>query len=168
MDTAKQLMVSTVYKVEELLHRNRRTLAYRGRSRTTGEKVIIRTPAPGRGPASLRRELEILTLLGAEPRSIHPREADLEAAMAVVTPDPGGAVLEPLLVSGIGLDVALALAKSMVERIAEAHREGVVLKDVTPHNMLVDLSERRVNLISYGIASRVAVERDSIKPTAGT
>ncbi len=161
-------MVATVYKVEELLHRSRRTIAYRGRARTTGEKVIIRVPAPGRGPATLHRELEILTLLGAEPQTIHPREADLEAAMAVVTPDPGGAVLEPLLVSGINLDVALALAKSMVERIAEAHRERVVLKDVTPHNMLVDLSERRVSLIGYGIASRVAVERNAVTPAAGT
>jgi serine/threonine protein kinase len=155
-------MASSVYKVEELLYRNARTQAYRARHRDTGEKVIIRVPAPGKGPVSLRREQEILDLLGFAPTNLHPREADLDAAMAVVTPDPGGRVLAPLLGSGFDLETTLALAKSLVAAIELAHRQQVVLKDVTPHNMLVDLVERRVSLISYGLASRVSREHSTV------
>jgi predicted ATPase/class 3 adenylate cyclase len=153
---------SVVYKVEELLYRNARTETYRARHRDTGEKVLIRIPAPRKGPMTLRREQEILELLGFTAKPVHPREADLDAAMAVVTPDPGGVILKPLLGSGFDLDTMLALAKSLVAVIDHAHQQRVVLRDVTPHNVLVDLSERRVSLISYGLASRVSRERSSI------
>jgi predicted ATPase/class 3 adenylate cyclase len=155
-------MASSIYKIEELLYRNARTQAYRARHRDTGEKVIIRVPAPGKGPVTLRREHEILELLGFAPANLHPREADLDAAMAVVTPDPGGRILAPLLGSGFDLETTLALAKSLVTAIELAHRKQVVLKDVTPHNMLVDLVERRVSLISYGLASRVSREHSTV------
>ncbi|PRQ09118.1 AAA family ATPase [Enhygromyxa salina] len=155
-------MPSSTYKIEELLYRNARTQTYRARHRDTGEKVLIRIPAASKGPISLRREHEILELLGLEPRPVHPREADLDAAMAVVTPDPGGVILKPLLGSSFDLDTMLALAKSLVTAIERAHQQRVVLRDVTPHNVLVDLSERRVSLISYGLASRVSRERSSV------
>lgn len=155
-------MASSVYKVEELLYRNARTQAYRARHRDTGEKVIIRVPAPGKGPVTLRREQEILELLGFATTNLHPREAELDAAMAVLTPDPGGQVLAPLLGSGFDLETTLALAKSLVATIELAHRKQVVLKDVTPHNVLVDLAERRVSLISYGLASRVSREHSTV------
>ena len=151
-----------VYKIEELLYRNARTQAYRARHRDSGEKVIIRVPAPGKGPVALRREQEILELLGLAPKNLHPREADLDAAMAVVTADPGGQILAPLLGSGIDVETTLALAKSLVAVIEQAHRHHVVLKDVTPHNMLVDLVARRVSLISYGLASRVSREHSTV------
>jgi predicted ATPase len=153
----------TLYKVEELLYRNARTQTYRARHRDTGEKVLIHVPASGKGPVAVRREQEILELLGFGPKTIHPREADLDASMAVLTPDPGGLVLAPLLGSGgIDLDTTLALANGLIALIDQAHRKHVVLRDVNPHNVLVDLAERRVSLISHGLASRVSRERSHV------
>jgi histidine kinase len=161
-DRTKSVMAPSIYKVEELLYRNARTQAYRARHRDTGEKVLIRVPTVGKGPVTVRREQEVLELLGFNPETLHPREAGLDAAMAVLTPDPGGLVFKPLLGSGIDVETTIALAKSMLGVIDQAHRKGVVLKDVTPHNMLVDLAERRVSLISYGLASRVSRERSTL------
>ena len=155
-------MVAHRYKIEELLHRNARTQAYRGRVSETGEKVIIRIPARGQQPSALRREVELLDLLGVRVQTIRPRDAGLDVSTAVVSADPSGAVLEPLLGASFELGTALPLAIDLVHQIELAHRAGVVLKDVTPLNLLVDLSERRVCFITYGIASLVRRERSAV------
>ena len=49
----------------------------------------------------------------------------------------------------------LHLAISMASGIGELHSKNIVHKDLNPNNLLVNLQEREVKIISFGIASKI-------------
>ena len=56
------------------------------------------------------------------------------------------------------LDV-LHIAVALAGALAEVHAHRIIHKDLTPHNVLVDLQERRVWLIDFGISTNLSLRQ---------
>jgi PAS domain S-box-containing protein len=78
--------------------------------------------------------------------------------------DPGGAPLDRIIEqqNGHPIDLTrfLRIAIGLAAALSQAHRQGLIHKDVKPENALVDDSGR-VWLTGFGIASRLSRERQS-------
>ena len=84
----------------------------------------------------------------------------------LILEDPGGEPLDQVIARTKGqpdltrvLDIAIGLAAAL----GQAHRQGLVHKDIKPANALVD-EAGRVWLTGFGIASRLARERLALAP----
>lgn len=60
--------------------------------------------------------------------------------------------------SGDIIDI-LHIAIAVADALAEIHENGITHKDITPHNLLVDLQERRVWLIDFGISTNLNLKQ---------
>jgi PAS domain S-box-containing protein len=78
--------------------------------------------------------------------------------------DPGGEPLDRLIGPPMGLEVFLRLAVALSVALGRLHGRGLVHKDIKPTNVLVNVSADRVWLTGFGIASRLARERQSAAP----
>jgi PAS domain S-box-containing protein len=78
--------------------------------------------------------------------------------------DPGGEPLDRLIGLPMGLEVFLRLAVSLSVALGRLHGRGLVHKDIKPTNVLVNASADQVWLTGFGIASRLARERQSPAP----
>jgi predicted ATPase/signal transduction histidine kinase len=79
--------------------------------------------------------------------------------LALLLEDPGGAVLDRLLRLPLGITEFLRIAISLASALGRAHARGLVHKDIKPANILVDVASGGVWLTGFGIASRLARER---------
>lgn len=77
--------------------------------------------------------------------------------------DTGGETLEAILRTSIDVRRALSIAAGMAAALKEVHRRGLVHKDVSPANVLVD-SRDHVRLTGFGLASRTSPERQMPMP----
>jgi predicted ATPase len=84
--------------------------------------------------------------------------------MTLVLADPGGAPLDRLL--GRPLDVShfLRIAIPLAGALGHLHERGLIHKDIKPANILVDAASGGVWLTGFGIASRLARERQAPTP----
>ncbi|WP_354082031.1 AAA family ATPase [Bradyrhizobium sp. S3.3.6] len=73
--------------------------------------------------------------------------------------DPGGEPLDRLIGPPMGLEVFLRLAVALSVALGRLHGRGLVHKDIKPTSVLVNASADRVWLTGFGIASRLARER---------
>jgi PAS domain S-box-containing protein len=103
---------------------------------------------------------------------------ELEAAWAVqplevvddggrtmlVLEDPGGEPLERLLDEPMEMGSFLHLAIGIANAVGKVHGCDLVHKDIKPANILVNGATGTVKLTGFGIASRLARERQSPKP----
>lgn len=63
--------------------------------------------------------------------------------------------------SGDIIDV-LHIAIAVAGALAEIHEHHIIHKDVTPHNILVDLQERQVRLIDFGISTNLNLKQSYV------
>lgn len=56
----------------------------------------------------------------------------------------------------------LYLAISMAQAVGELHQKNIIHKDLNPNNILVNLQERFVKLISFGIASKIDLKKQHL------
>jgi PAS domain S-box-containing protein len=82
----------------------------------------------------------------------------------LVLEDEGGEPLDQLL--GVPMDVGrfLRLAVALALTLGRLHQRGLVHKDIKPANILVNGATGAVRLTGFGIASRLARERQSPHP----
>ena len=83
---------------------------------------------------------------------------------ALALEDPGGIPLDQLLHGPMELTQCLRLAIGMTAALGHLHNRGLVHKDIKPANILVDDATGQVWLTGFGIASRLARERQSLEP----
>ena len=57
---------------------------------------------------------------------------------------------------------ALHIAIAAADALAEIHDNRIIHKDITPHNLIVDLQERRVWLIDFGISTNLNLKQPYI------
>ncbi|MGJ7512299.1 PAS domain-containing protein [Variovorax sp. GT1P44] len=72
--------------------------------------------------------------------------------------DTGGETLEATLRTSIDVRRALFIAAGLAAALKEVHHRGLVHKDVSPSNVLVDSADH-VRLTGFGLASRASTER---------
>jgi PAS domain S-box-containing protein len=84
--------------------------------------------------------------------------------MTLVLEDPGGTPLDRLL--GRPLDVShfLRIAIPLSGALHQVHERGLIHKDIKPANILVESASSGVWLTGFGIASRLARERQALAP----
>jgi PAS domain S-box-containing protein len=75
-----------------------------------------------------------------------------------------GEPLDRLLGSPLEVETFLCLAASIASAVGRLHQRGLVHKDIKPANILVNRTARTVKLTGFGIASRLARERQSPEP----
>jgi PAS domain S-box-containing protein len=78
--------------------------------------------------------------------------------------DPGGESLERLLAGPMEVGLFLRLAVALSTVLGRLHERGLVHKDIKPANILVRPATGQVWLTGFGIASRLARERQSPEP----
>jgi PAS domain S-box-containing protein len=141
---------------------------YRGRKRGNRQPILaVAVAAEHPSPQSLRR-LEIEYSLATE----------LDAAWAVqpltltrhqgrgvlILKDPGGQFLDRVIDhhkgQPIDLTLFLRIAIGLAAAVSQAHRQGLIHRDVKPANALVD-DAGHVWLTGFGIASRLPRERQA-------
>jgi predicted ATPase/signal transduction histidine kinase/DNA-binding response OmpR family regulator/HPt (histidine-containing phosphotransfer) domain-containing protein/tRNA A-37 threonylcarbamoyl transferase component Bud32 len=158
------------YIVSQVLHEDERTCVYRGTD-AVGRAVILKTPAQPlpepRQIARLRAEHDLLASLDCVGV---PRPLALiaqERSLVLVVEDIGGLALDRLIEQAVAqrpdlgsfFPVALALADAL-ECI---HRARVVHRDIKPGNIIVNPHTGQVQLIDFGLASRLTREQPQIK-----
>ena len=82
----------------------------------------------------------------------------------LVLEDPGGEPLERLVGGPMELRQFLRLAIGLSAALGRVHQRGLIHKDIKPANALVNASTGQVWLTGFGIASRLARERQSPEP----
>jgi serine/threonine protein kinase len=82
----------------------------------------------------------------------------------LVLDDPGGEPLDRLLGSPNEAGSFLRLAIASAKAVGEVHGRDLVHKDIKPANILVNRTTGAVKLTGFGIASRLARERQSPEP----
>jgi serine/threonine protein kinase len=82
----------------------------------------------------------------------------------LVLEDAGGEPLDRLLGAPIEVGRFLRLAISIAMALGKLHERGLVHKDIKPTNILVNGATGEVRLTGFGIASRLARERQSPHP----
>jgi serine/threonine protein kinase len=82
----------------------------------------------------------------------------------LVLEDAGGEPLEALLGTPMEVGRFLRLAVAIAAALGKLHPRGLVHKDIKPANILVNGATGEVRLTGFGIASRLARERQSPHP----
>jgi serine/threonine protein kinase len=82
----------------------------------------------------------------------------------LVLEDPGGEPLDRSL--GVPMEVGrfLRLAMGIAAAVDKLHHRGLVHKDIKPANLVADCVDGRVRLTGFGLASRLARERQAPEP----
>src|SRR5881394_4286085 len=82
----------------------------------------------------------------------------------LVLEDPGGQPLDRVLGVPMETGKLLRLAIGIAAALGKAHQRGLVHKDVKPANILVNPDSGEVRLMGFGLASRLARERQRPEP----
>ncbi|MBR0823161.1 ATP-binding sensor histidine kinase [Bradyrhizobium liaoningense] len=82
----------------------------------------------------------------------------------LVLEDPGGEPLDRPLGAPLELGRFLCFAIGIASALGQAHRRGLVHKDIKPANILVNRTTGKVKLTGFGIASRQPRERQVPEP----
>ncbi|MFC0401373.1 trifunctional serine/threonine-protein kinase/ATP-binding protein/sensor histidine kinase [Paraburkholderia rhizosphaerae] len=82
----------------------------------------------------------------------------------LVLEDPGGEPLDRLFGAPMPLEAFLPLAIGMATALTGMHQRGLIHKDIKPANIFVNCANGEVRLTGFGIASRLARERQTPEP----
>jgi PAS domain S-box-containing protein len=82
----------------------------------------------------------------------------------LVLKDPGGEPLDRLIGPPMEIGTFLRLAVALAVALGPLHERGLVHKDIKPTNILINSATGQAWLTGFGIASRLARERQSPEP----
>lgn len=146
----------------------------RGRRSSDGRQVMVRKPRSTRRNPGLTQRLENDFSIAADldaAWAVRPIDLDRgEGGPALILDDPGGMPLKERLGHALEISAFLRLSVSLAEALRQIHLAGIIHKNITPENLLVDERDI-VRVMGFGIASRLTRERrvvPSIDAYAGT
>jgi predicted ATPase len=147
-------------------------ILYRGRPRrhtdATPPSILVVTPVSERPALGSLRRMQHEFSLKAE---LDPGWAVRPLALTqhqgrsmLLREDPGGEPLDLFLAAPMELRQLLRLAIGLCTALAQLHGHGLIHKEITPANLLVNPSTGQVWLMGFGIASRLPRERQAPEP----
>jgi PAS domain S-box-containing protein len=154
----------------ELIREGADFTLYRGRKHGTASPVLVVVLTEQPSPQGLRRlehEYSLAAKLdpawAAKPLALTRHEGQT----VLILMDPGGEPLDLILErsKGESLDLArlLRVAVGLAKVLGQAHRQGLIHKDINPANAFVD-GDDNVWLTGFGIASQLPYERQAPAP----
>jgi predicted ATPase/GAF domain-containing protein/HPt (histidine-containing phosphotransfer) domain-containing protein len=154
------------YEVGAQLPSGDRTLVFRGRRTRDGLAVVLKlassTDPYQRQRSDLGHEYELLRSLAIPgiPRAIE--LVSYHGRPVLVIEDTGTPTLRETCRKGaLALAPFLEFAVRLVEILAQLHEAGIIHKDINPSNVMLDPYTGRVDLIDFGISSRLPRETTS-------
>ena len=84
--------------------------------------------------------------------------------VTLVLEDPGGTPLDRLLSRPLEVSHFLRIAIPLAGALRHVHERGLIHKDIKPANILVNSATGAVKFTGFGIASRLARERQAPEP----
>jgi serine/threonine protein kinase len=142
---------------------------YRGRERGNSMPILA-VAAEQLSPQALRRlenEYSLATELDATWAARPLALTRHQRRTALILRDPGGELLDRMIEQHKGKQIDLTLflriAIGLAATVGQAHRQGLIHKDVKPENVIVD-DAGHVWLTGFGIASRLPRERQAPAP----
>jgi PAS domain S-box-containing protein len=131
------------------------------------QRLIVVLPATEHSAANidrLRREYELKDQLDSS-WAVRPLGLVHDAGRTMLMlEDTGGEPLNRLLGAPMEVGRFLPLAIGIAVALGKLHQRGIVHKDIKPANILVDGATGEVRLTGFGVASRLARERQSPHP----
>ncbi|MFZ6178899.1 AAA family ATPase [Nannocystis pusilla] len=162
------MLPSAPYTITELLSRGSRTVLYRAVRNADGCRVVLKVLDMRRSRPEDRERLKHEYELGKQlhtPAVVRALALDAYQGMpALVMEDFGGQPLDALLGAPMAMDRFLPLALGMASALADLHEQGVVHKDLKPHNILVNLATGEIKIADFGLASRLPREHRPPQP----
>ncbi|WP_437725643.1 AAA family ATPase [Sorangium sp. So ce861] len=154
------------YRLGKVLYVGAETRIVAGVDLTRRADVVLKIPRhelpADRVVARLRSEYALLRELGLPGTACALDLVPYGAGVALVLERWGDCSLDLALATGpLPVEVALRLGASLARLLGQLHRRGVIHRDVTPQNVLVDAERTQVRLIDFGLAARRAASGDA-------
>jgi predicted ATPase/signal transduction histidine kinase len=168
-EDAETIMVELSRYSLDLVREDAEFILYRAHSKQLQPpSILLLTPSSTRPSLetlekidhefSLRSELDNLWAL--PPLAI----SSYNDKRVLVLEDPGGTPLNRLVEGPMEIKLYLRLAIQISDAVGQLHRRRLIHKDLKPSNVFVALESGRVWLTGFGIASRLARERQPLEP----
>lgn len=157
------MITITGYEVKEQLHESAYSYVFRATQVGDGLAVILKV-LKGANPtkeriARFKREHELQKGLSASGIVAVYDFLYIDHHWLFVEEDFGGESLAKLGLAGrINIDEFLALATDVAGHLAVVHQHGIIHKDITPANIVLEPTSGVTKLIDFGIATRLSRE----------
>ncbi len=151
------------YRVLQRISAREHHTLYRAQREIDGLPVVLKTLtddyASFEDKARLRHEHEVMASLNS-PRVLQVYELERHRNNPVlILEDFQGSPLDVLFHQGaVEVGRALRIAVQVVDALEHLHAQGIVHKDINPHNLLINLVTGEVKVADFGLASRLAQE----------
>lgn len=154
----------------ELIHESDPLVIYRAFRESDGAQVILKTllaKYPHKlDVAEIQREFQVVTQLNIDGVIRMHSLVTYGSGNLAIEMEPFGLSLADLMAQRDGkplpLDDFFPIAVRLTQILGRLHEHGLVHKDVTPGNVLIDPQSRELRLIDFGISSELSRERQSI------
>ena len=151
------------YHVLALIDEDARHRVYRGTDLRDDAPVILKTPqGASPEPRSLERvrvEYDLLRELRGEGVPVARALVPLGRTQVLVLEDIVGQRLDAILRDGpLAMPRFFEIALKLVDALARVHRHQVIHRDLRPRNVVVNLSNGRLQIVDFGAASKLARE----------
>jgi predicted ATPase/signal transduction histidine kinase len=168
-EDAETIMVELSRYSLDLVREDAEFILYRAHSKQLEPpSILLLTPSSSRpSPETLEKinheyslSSELDNLWALQPLAI----SSYNDKRVLVLEDPGGVPLHRLVEGPMEIKLFLRFAIQISDAVGQLHRRRLIHKDLKPSNVFVALESGRVWLTGFGIASRLARERQPLEP----